>query len=355
MNKAFVKRIRCFLFGVSSAAVLAAALVVSSTIIANDTYAGSFTTSSTGTEPEVKKVTPVDLTRDPRTPGLVASDTESRVNLQTVNAPLGLEVTPAAVPGDYAGMVGLSISGLPNGQSVLVEKFLDANANGVIDAGELLLQSFPLTDGQATVVGGVRNFNVPGDDDGTSNGIIRATLAYQGQSEINLGVAHYLFKVSAVNGAFSPLTAAFTVTPPAYAQKVVGRVTSSGQPVPNAFAFLIAGPDQSPAAMALADSNGDFTVHCPTGGFGVMALKSGYLFNFSTPSNVTVAAGLTVTQNIVLAMSDRSISGRLIEATNGPGIPGVQVFCGGDNGLSTLVVTDSGGHFTLPVSSSAGI
>ena len=296
------------------------------------------------------KVTTTNLTDYPGTPGLVAFDTENRFLLHTVNPPLAWDVTPSSVTGDYAGGVKLSITGLSNGQPVLVEKFLDANTNGVIEAGEMLMQRFTLQDGQATLISGVRNPNVPGDDDGAANGMIRAAFTYKAQSEANLAVGQYLYRVSPDGGGFAPLTARFTVTQPAYVQKIVGRVTCGGSPVSQAFAFLITGPDQSPAATALADLNGFFTFNCPPGSYGVLALKSGYLFNFNTPSNVTVAAGLTVTQNVAMLASDRTISGRLIEATNGPGLAGVQVFCQADNGLSTLGMTDSGGNFSLPVS-----
>ena len=58
------------------------------------------------------------------------------------------------------------------GGSVVVQKYLDANANGVVDTGDWLVQQFNLTDGQAgMVIDGVTNFNVPGDTDTVSGQI----------------------------------------------------------------------------------------------------------------------------------------------------------------------------------------
>src|SRR5262245_41194444 len=59
-------------------------------------------------------------------------------------------VSPSAISDQYTGYITFSIGGLSSagGETVLVEKFFDANANGVIDAGEPLVQSFRLTDGQ---------------------------------------------------------------------------------------------------------------------------------------------------------------------------------------------------------------
>ena len=89
-------------------------------------------------------------------------------------------VSPAAVSNTYPGTITLQISGLTNGETVVVQKYRDLNTNGVINGGDWLVQQFSLTDGQAgMVIGGVTNFNVPGDTDGTRNGQINATLNFQ--------------------------------------------------------------------------------------------------------------------------------------------------------------------------------
>src|SRR5258708_6346638 len=98
---------------------------------------------------------------------------------QTVYAAV-LTVTPAAVSNTYSGTITLSVTGLTNTETVLVQKFLDVNTNGVIDGGDILWQQFTLTDGQpGMAIGGVTNINVPGDTDGTANGSITAKLNFQ--------------------------------------------------------------------------------------------------------------------------------------------------------------------------------
>src|SRR5262245_23548370 len=84
---------------------------------------------------------------------------------QTVLAAVGFTITPSAVSNTNRGAVTLQITGLVSGASVVVQRFLDANTNGVIDGPDLLWQQFQLTDGQASVIGGVTNINVPGDTD----------------------------------------------------------------------------------------------------------------------------------------------------------------------------------------------
>jgi len=60
------------------------------------------------------------------------------------------------------------------------------------------VQSYPLTEGQVTRIGGVRNLSVPGDDDGLANGQIRSAFSFQAQSEINIACGRYVYRVSPV-------------------------------------------------------------------------------------------------------------------------------------------------------------
>jgi hypothetical protein len=99
---------------------------------------------------------------------------------QTARAAVNFTITPSTVSNTYSGIITFQVTGLTNnGDTVVVQKFLDANTNGVIDAGDLLWQQFTLTDGTNFVIGGVTNINVPGDTDGTANGTITAKLYLQ--------------------------------------------------------------------------------------------------------------------------------------------------------------------------------
>jgi len=134
-------------------------------------------------------ITAFNYTSYPGVLGFVAFDADTRFVLHTINQPPGLTVTSAAVTSEYSNRVELVVSGLTNGQTVRVEKFLDNNNNGRIDGGELQMQSFLLADGQTASIGEVRNLNVPSDDDSSVNAMIRATINFRLQSEANQGAA----------------------------------------------------------------------------------------------------------------------------------------------------------------------
>src|SRR5438128_12687232 len=54
--------------------------------------------------------------------------------IPSAEAAVGLSVSPANITNDYVGKVTLTITGLSAGQTVLVDRFTDANGNGVMDA-----------------------------------------------------------------------------------------------------------------------------------------------------------------------------------------------------------------------------
>src|SRR2546423_1204318 len=85
---------------------------------------------------------------------------------------------PKAVSNTYSGFITLSIGGLTNTEKVVVQKFLDANTNGVIDGKDLLVQQFTLQDGVNFVIGGLTNANVPGDSNPAA-GAITASLNFR--------------------------------------------------------------------------------------------------------------------------------------------------------------------------------
>ena len=264
-----------------------------------------------------------------------------------------LTITPSSIPGNYTGTVTLNITGLSNGQVVRVETFIDVNGNGVIDTGDMLVQSFTVTDGQALSFDGQRDTLVPGDEDNMADGKIRAALYYPGASFFSTMVAKYVYRVSPVSGSFTPVTKAFTVTQPGFSQKVKGTVRSGGSPVAGAFVFIFNPNREGPILISLTGSDGQFTLNADVGTYSVGALKDGFGFDFKTAPQVTVATGQTATQDLTLTATNRTISGRLTDQDSGVGLPGVDVEARFNDNTFTLVFTDANGNFSLHVSTAA--
>ena len=159
---------------------------------------------------------------------------------QTMRAAVVFTVTPSAISNTYNGPITLQVTGLTSKDTVVVQKFLDANTNGIVDAVDVLWQQFSLTEGTNLVIGGVTNINVPGDTDGTANGQITAKLNFQADFSQTI-VGKYLFKLSSPAGHFTPMTNSFTVTNFPFAQKFTGTVVSNGVAVPDAVVILLQG------------------------------------------------------------------------------------------------------------------
>src|SRR3989442_3422232 len=65
-----------------------------------------------------------------------------------------LSVTPSVTSNTYAGVITLAIGGLTNGENVVIQKYLDLNANGTIDPGEPLMDAFKISDCGGMVIDG---------------------------------------------------------------------------------------------------------------------------------------------------------------------------------------------------------
>lgn len=91
--------------------------------------------------------------------------------MQSTAWAVALNVTPAVISNTYPGVVSLDITGLTNLQSVKVQTFLDLNANGLVDAGEPLIDVFSLQESGVTVIGGITNVSAPCDSTPATNAI----------------------------------------------------------------------------------------------------------------------------------------------------------------------------------------
>jgi len=270
-------------------------------------------------------------------------------------------VTPAAISNTYNGTITLQVTGLTSGDTVVVQKFLDANTNGVVGAGDLLVQQFDLTDGQAgMVIGGVTNINVPGDTDSTA-GQITAKLNFPGGEFMQSIVGNYLFVLSSPVGHFSPVTNVFNVTNFPFAQKITGSVVSNdtSTTLPNSVVVFFPapsagqnGPNGNPLAGVVADNSGAYTIQLPPGTYVPMAFKSNCVANYSASPVLTLGISQTITTNLTLINATASISGTVVDAANSSiGLPGLLEPASASSGLISIGFTDTNGNFTIPVTS----
>jgi len=265
--------------------------------------------------------------------------------------PVQVNISPSTVSNTYNGTVTLQVTGVAGGASVVVQKFLDLNANAVMDAGDSLVQQFNLTDGQpGMVIGGVNNSNVPGDTDSISGQITAKFNFLNGDFAQNF-VGQYLYVVSSPSGSFTPVTNLFTVTNASYAQSFNGNVVSNGTgtTVPNAVVVFMH-PNGSAMGGVVANSSGGYTLPAPPGTYQLIAFKSNWLFSENSGPVLVLGSGQTVTANLSITNATASISGQLLDANNSSiGLPGVFLGAKGNNGLSGMSFTDSNGNFTVGV------
>src|SRR5260370_11837901 len=125
-----------------------------------------------------------------------------------------LSVTPSVTSNTYAGVITLAITELTNGEKVVIQKYLDLNANGAIDAGEPLIDAFKISDGGVMVIGGVTNINVPFDSNPVA-GAITTTLNFPAAMPLENIVGQQIIQLASPASRFYPVTPTFPVTPDA--------------------------------------------------------------------------------------------------------------------------------------------
>ena len=277
-----------------------------------------------------------------------------------MRAAVAFTITPAAVSNTYSGTITLAVTGLSSpGDTVVVQKYLDLNTNGVIDASDLLVQQFNLTDGQAgMVIGSVTNINVPGDTD-TIVDQITAKLNIRADFMQVVG-GNYLFKLSSPAGHFTPLTNSFTVTNFPFAQKLTGTVASNGVPVPYALVILTPGSgnnittgNENPIGGVVANSSGAYTIPAPTGTYLLFGVKSNFVADTGAATHLVLNSSATLTTNLSLIAATRKISGNIIDVNNSSiGLPGLLVPIATQSGIVGVTFTDTNGNFAAGVTSS---
>ncbi|MBI5383238.1 MAG: putative Ig domain-containing protein [Verrucomicrobia bacterium] len=265
-----------------------------------------------------------------------------------------LTITPSAVTNDFSGKITLTIAGLSPGESAKVEKFSDVNTNGYLDAADLLVASYLLTDGRVPRLGGVRNLNVPGDDDGATNGQIRADLFFPGvEPVLDVIAGDHVFRLSSPSGAFTPTTTPMSIRQKTTPQGVTGQIQAAGSGVPLAGAWVFLLPPDGPAlAGTVSDAGGHYTLFCAPGTFRVLALKNGFVSDFNAAS-VAVLTNQMTSRNVTNAAATRTISGTVTDSASSAGLPGVFVMAQSSSGGFASAFTDNAGVYSIAVTAAA--
>lgn len=262
-----------------------------------------------------------------------------------------LSITPGACSSVYAGDLTFQITGLTNRETVLVERFLDLNTNGIIDANEPMIQSFLLTDGKVTSIAGVRNGNIPGDNDLTANGQITATISFANGQEFTRISSSQIFQLSSPTARFAALQQSITVTQAVYPYQVTGKVLNKATPLPHAEVALViptAGNIEFVAG-TVADASGNYSINASNGTYLVVGFFPGYAGTTATGPLVNVS-GANVVTNLMLSPGSFTVSGFVTESPSGLGAPGLQVFLSTANGQYSAIFTFPHGGFSVPLS-----
>ena len=251
-----------------------------------------------------------------------------------------LSVTPGACSNLYAGDLTFQITGLTNGETVLIQRYLDLNTNGVIDASEPLVQSFLLTDGQVTSIAGVRNGNIPGDNDMVVNGQITATVSFANSPEFTRLSGSQIFQLSSPNSRFTPVQQSISVTEAVYPHRVTGKVLNKATPLPHAEVALVIPTANNIEFISgtVADASGNYSINASNGAYLVLGFFPGY-FGATASGPLVKVSGADVVTNMSLSPGSNTVSGFVTESPSGVGAPAMQLFLSSTNGEYSSIFT----------------
>ncbi len=260
-----------------------------------------------------------------------------------------LTISPAIVTNDYAGKIVLGISGLTTGKQVLVEKYADLNNNGTLEPGtDWLVQSFRVTDGSVSSIGGVRNINVPGDDDGLTNGTISVGLEYPGLNGTLARIAgRYLYRVSDPLGGFA-VTNSLTIVQKPSSQGVTGTAYGAdGSRLSNAVVVLIVQQGNGGIG-TFTDANGNFALSNSPGSLALLAFKNGFVADESN-AGITLTSNSFQLRNITNLTATTTLSGHIRDSGTAAALPGIFLQAESTDNLTMISFSDSNGGYSIPV------
>jgi hypothetical protein len=257
---------------------------------------------------------------------------------------------------------------------VTLELHQDINTNGVVDAPDRLIRSFPLQDGVTNMLG---SRVIPDDEDGATNGAIETRVSYFGEGgpvPLWHAVGNYLWRATTESSGED--VAVFTVTQPATTTWVTGEVLDfpSSNAVPGALVQLYAFSEhEGRLPTVYTDTNGLFSIYVPDGYpvanlSGVGAVAAGAMMAEDGPDGITSSgapfmADLTAGENALtdplLVVDGHGIgeldvylhSGHVYDSATNP-IAGAWVEAEvdeDDSDVWAIAVTDANGFFEVPL------
>ncbi len=278
--------------------------------------------------------------------------------------PVEFELSDRVLPGDYLGYLEIEVSGLSEGQTILMERFLVDNSNGDINANAVLMDSRLITDGYLPLTGEEPNYNetldyIEIDLEAVTflDGEIISYFPIRGGLEAIPG--EYVYRISSPAGSFTPVQEQLTIVDIPTDQQFTGQVMSDGKPVSGALVALlqsVAGYSHLRTVVA-ADSDGRYTLNVPfEGEFDLVSVAPGYVSPFSIGSERNIKNGQNLQQDLEMVPGTRKISGKIVDEQTGEPIPGLPVtfitsdVSGVPNGqLFTHAWTDQEGTFSVMV------
>jgi hypothetical protein len=265
-------------------------------------------------------------------------------------AQVTLSVSPAVISNTWPGEVTLQISGIPAGAQVQIGRYQDVTGSGVIQTNDVLLDAIKLTDnGSAFVEQGITNFNVPYDAN-PATGAISATFNLAAPRPLGNLVGNFIYKVSSVTGAFTPVTATFVITNAATGAGVSGIIYSNNlTPLPYALAVALSAGGQY-AGAASAGATGQYQLNLEPGNYRVVPFRLGYVSDFSLAVPVSLTSG-TVTTNLSQVPGTVTISGN-VNGGAGNNLGGVLLELTSGSQV-VITATDTNGNYSAAVTPAA--
>ena len=205
----------------------------------------------------------------------------------TASAAVTFSISPSTISNTYSGFITIQATGLNSHETVVVQRYLDLNSNGLIDSPDWLMLQFQVMDGQGpSLIGGATNINVPFDSNSSTGSItIQLNPAAEGIAQRFVGQS--LFVLSSPSNHFTAVTNTFTVTAVNYPQSITGTVLSNSTPVPNALVMIShyrgPGHELNPLGGVIANTAGVYTVKAPPGTYQLHGFKTDVLTSGAAP------------------------------------------------------------------------